>query len=86
MTDHVFKDWVEAPTNGGELTTQEEAIIADYASCKDTLRQAMSRNMADGFVALDRGPYKLPILLIDMGHYVNQDSDLITVARGKFLS
>jgi hypothetical protein len=38
------------------------------------------------FIAFDLGVYKLPSLLIDMGDYLNQDSDLITVARGKILS
>jgi hypothetical protein len=42
--------------------------------------------LANRFVAFDRGVYKLPSLLIDMGDYLNQDSDLITVARGKILS
>ena len=38
--------------------------------------------LANNIIALDLGVYKLPNLLIDMGHYLNQDSDLITVARG----
>jgi hypothetical protein len=38
--------------------------------------------LANKIIALDLGVYKLPNLLIDMGHYLNQDSDLITVARG----
>jgi hypothetical protein len=42
--------------------------------------------LADSLTALDLGVYKLPNLLIDMGHYLNQDADLITVARGKFPS
>ena len=38
--------------------------------------------LANKIIALDLSVYKLPNLLIDMGHYLNQDSDLITVARG----
>jgi hypothetical protein len=38
--------------------------------------------LANKIIALDLGVYKLPNLLIDMGQYLNQDSDLITVARG----
>lgn len=34
--------------------------------------------------ALDLGVYHLPNLLRDMGPYLNEDSDLITVARGLF--
>lgn len=41
--------------------------------------------LVNRFIALDLGVYKLPSLLIDMGNYLNQDSDLITVARGKIL-
>lgn len=42
--------------------------------------------LVDRFIAFDRGVYKLPSLLINMDDYLNQDSDLITVARGKILS
>jgi hypothetical protein len=42
--------------------------------------------LVNRLIAFDLGVYKLPSLLIDMGDYLNQDSDLITVARGKILS
>lgn len=37
---------------------------------------------ADIVVALDLNTYSLPNLLKDMGPYVTQDDNLITVARG----
>jgi hypothetical protein len=32
--------------------------------------------------AIDLGVYTIPQLIKDMGPYINQDADLVTVARG----
>lgn len=40
MADHKFKDWMESPPGGKELTAREKDIIADYVSCKENNGQA----------------------------------------------
>jgi hypothetical protein len=40
MAGHTFKDWMDAPDGSGELTAQQEIIIAEYVSCKDLMKQA----------------------------------------------
>jgi hypothetical protein len=45
MTDHVFKDWMDTPTDSGGPTTEEAAIIADYVSCRNTIGQGIHRNV-----------------------------------------
>ncbi|PMD41655.1 hypothetical protein L207DRAFT_528262 [Hyaloscypha variabilis F] len=35
MTDHVFQDWMEAPTGSTGLTNEEEAIVTDYVQSLD---------------------------------------------------
>lgn len=37
MADHVFKDWMDAPTSGAGLTAEEEAIVADYVQCRSSI-------------------------------------------------
>jgi hypothetical protein len=44
MTDHVFKDWMEAAAGSKEPTTQEADIIKDYVSCKNTISQIGHRD------------------------------------------
>jgi DNA repair/transcription protein MET18/MMS19 len=86
MADHKFKDWMEGPPGGKELTAREKDIIADYVSCTKSTDKLHGDILVNRFIAFNLGVYKLPSLLIDMGDYLNQDSDLITVARGKILS
>ena len=85
MTDHVFQDWMEAPTGSTGLTNEEEAIVTDYVQCKVTISWA-SNLLAKKYIALDLGVYRLPNLLLDMASYLDPDADLITAARGWSLS
>lgn len=79
MTDYVFQDWMDAATDG-DRPTAEAAIVTDYITCKGNM--GYPGMLTNKLAALDLGVYHLPNLLRDMGPYLTQDSDLITVARG----
>jgi len=40
MTDHVLQDWMDAPTSGTGLTSEEEAIVTDYVQCEAIITES----------------------------------------------
>ncbi len=59
MTEHVFKDWMEAPTASGAPTSQEAAIIKDYVTCKDEINEHAYKDI--GLLPNSSGPWCLSL-------------------------
>jgi hypothetical protein len=79
MVELPFSTWMVQ--GDGDEAFDEGAFIKDYAGSME-FPYPRSKKLSELLTAIDLGVYTIPQLIKDMGPYINQDADLVTVARG----